>query len=334
MSVVALIAYLLQYGILSVIAGLNSNVHLAYDFSLSFVIWGFIVNLIYGFLAIGLLILIGALDRKFDLIFRIILGAVFLLSIISFNGTYMGTYIGKLVGFWTKEPSLILFTLKGLILWLVLSGTSWIINNNTVYFKSKDYSFSKRIVISIGLFLAITITTVFIFMGNISVTSVTKELSVKEEVGFDSHDGYIQLPVDCSNLKEGDVIKIITNLSTSSENLSIWTVSEDDYDMNNIHIDGLHVSYDLGKYMVDNVNLNDFYNPEVTAKVEGNNLYINYSYDKNQKVLMLSPYNFMSQFEAFKGKNLYNSVFGSYRSSSNVSVRVISERGIRVTPIN
>lgn len=333
-SILSLAVYLLQYGIISILASFNGNIHLAYDFSIAFVIWGFIVNLIYGFLAICVFIFIGALDRKFGLIFRIVIGALALLSIISFNGTSMGTYIMKIVCFWTKEPSLILFTLKGVALWLFISGVSWIINSNTIYFKSQsDSHFSKGLVISIGLFLIITISTVFIFMSSSTISSHNKEVSVSETVGFGTYDGYTQIPVDCSNLKEGDVIKITTTPSTASENLSIWTISEDDYDMNNTDIHGLHVSYDLGKHMVDDVSLTDFYNPEVTAKIEGNNLYINYSYKKNQKVLMLSPYNFMNQFEAFKGKTLYNSVFGSYRSSSNISVRIISDRGIRVTPI-
>lgn len=333
-SILSLAVYLLQYGIISILASFNGNIHFAYDFSIAFVIWGFIVNLIYGFLAIGLFIFIGVLDRKFGLIFRIIIGAFALLSIVSFNGTSMGTYIMKIVGFWTNEPSLILFTLKGVALWLFISGVSWIINNNTIYFKSPSTShFSKGLVISIGLFLTLTITTVFIFMSSSTISSHNKNVSVSETVGFDTHDGYIQLPVDCSNLKEGDVIKIITNFSTSSENLSIWTVSEDDYDMNNADIDGLHVSYDLGELFMDNVDLNKFLKPSFEASLEGTNLHINYSYKKNQKVLILSPYSFMNQFDTFKDKNLFNSILGSYRSSGHASLRIISEDGISVRPI-
>ena len=333
-SLLSLAVYLLQYGIISILASFNGNIHLAYDFSIAFVIWGFIVNLIYGFLTIGLLIFIGALDRKFGLIFRIIIGALALLSIISFNGTSMGSYIMKIVGFWTKEPSLILFTLKGVALWLFISSLSWIINSNTIYFKSQsDSHFSKGLVISIGLFLIITISTVFIFMSSSTISSNNKEVSVSETVGFDTYDGYTQIPVDCSNLKDGDVIKITTNPSTANENLSIWTISEDDYDMNNTDIHGLHVSYELGEFLIDNVDLNKFSKPSFEASLEGTNLHINYSYKKNQKVLMLSPYSFMNQFDTFKDKNLFNSIFGTYRSSGHANVRIISEDGISVRPI-
>lgn len=333
-SILSLAVYLLQYGIISILASFNGNIHFAYDFSIAFVIWGFIVNLIYGFLAIALLIFIGALDRKFGLIFRIIIGAFALLSIVSFNGTSMGTYIMKIVGFWTKEPSLILFTLKGVALWLFISGVSWIINNNTIYFKSPSAShFFKGLVISIGLFLIITISTVFIFMSNLTISGSNMEVSVSENIEFDDYSGFTKIPVDCSNLKDGDIVKIITNFSPSNENISIWTDSAEGYEIKNEDIDGLHVSYELGELFMDNVDLNKFSKPSFEASLEGTNLHINYSYKKNQKVLILSPYSFMNQFDTFKDKNLFNSIFGTYRSSGHASLRIIPEDGISVRPI-
>ncbi len=333
-SVISLLLYLIQYGIISIIAKFNGNVLFAYDFSMTFVLWGFIVNLIYGFLAISLLIFIGVLDRKFGLIFRFIFGGIALLFLISANGNSMSEYIIKFVGFWTKEPSLILFTIKSVALWVIVSWLSWIINSNTVYYKSQSQRFPKWIAATVGLLSIFTIATATLFINN-SNTNITshQEISVSEEKYDLLRDGYTQIPLDCSTLNQGDVITIVTDFSPKNESMTVWTNTIDDFKLDAVDVEGLHISYKLPENVVNDVNLNSLSNPEITAKLEGTTLYINYSSDKNQKLLFLAPYSFMDQFEAYKDKNLYNSKLGIYRSSGWGDIRVISEKGIRVTPV-
>lgn len=337
-SMISIGLYLLQYGIISIMAKFSGNIHLAYDFSWSFVIWGLLVNLIYGFLAISLLIFIGVLDRKFGLIFKIIFGLSVLLLFISINGNLVGRYIVKIIGFWTKESSLILFTAKALGLWLAITGISWSLNSRTVYYKSENHRFPKWVVTALGAFVIFTFTSTFLIMGSFTGSSSShKEISVSTEEYNILQGGYTLIPLDCSSLNTGDLIKIVPDFTPENEDMTIWTNTVDDFEMGSINseaIEGLHISYKFPKYSLNNVDLNSFTKGKITATLEGTTLYLHYSYDENQKVLLISPYSFMDQFQAFKNKNLFNPALGTYRSNGWGDIRIISESGIKVMPVH
>jgi hypothetical protein len=47
-------------------------------------------------------------------------------------------------------------------------------------------------------------------------------------------------------------------------------------------------------------------NPEFDIRFEGNTLYVNYTYDRNQKAIVIPVWSFMKQFDSFRGQNVYN----------------------------
>jgi hypothetical protein len=74
--------YFTQYGISLILSLIKGNIEFAYQFSLQFIVAGFMVNLMYGFIAIAFVILIGALDRKFKWIARIIVALSIIIGMI------------------------------------------------------------------------------------------------------------------------------------------------------------------------------------------------------------------------------------------------------------
>lgn len=342
-SILSLVLYLTQYGIISAIGGFTGNVHFAYDFSLSFVIWGFIVNFIYGCLTISLIMLIGALDRKWSLFFR--LSLLVIIPLLLFNSLFLGKSVMKIISFWTKEPSLIIFTIKAITLWIVLSGLAWIINANTVYFKNSNAKYSKTSIAVICCVIALMIVApMFLFGGFTYHTDYNQEISTSENEALDYSSKYINLPVDASHLKKGDTIKVVTNCRFEDNKISIVDINADDYGDVSFYgfdskVEGLEISYDLPEQMHNEINITKFINPKVTASLEGTTLYLNYEYDKNQKVLYLSPYGFMGQFKAFKDKNYFKDFIGTSGGNYYGNVYLLAENGIEISipvysPIN
>ena len=336
MSVVALIAYLLQYGILSVIAGFNPNVHLAYDFSLSFVVWGFIVNVLYGCLAISILLFIGTLNRKYPIVFKV--ATIVVLSLILITNQFLGEYFLSIIGFLTKESSLIVFTLKAIGLWILISSGSWFINRNTVYFEIQSSKQSKKLVAGVGFALVFVIVVIILSANVFSLqTTTTKETSVSATENFQSLNNYTNIPLDTSHLKEGDSIKIITNCNFEEEGLFISNINADDFGDDvafygfDGKVHGLQLSYSLPSRVYNKVNLTPYLNPKLTAELKGTTLYLSYEYSKNQKLFYLSPYIFMGQFHAFKDKNLFKDFIGTSGSNRGGEIYIFAENGINIS---
>ncbi|MEG2017281.1 MAG: hypothetical protein RR844_03660 [Clostridium sp.] len=339
LSVFALVLYFIQYGFISIVAGFTGNVHFAYDFSLSFVISGFIVNFIYGSLLLALVLLIGALDRKWSLYFRASFLAI--IPILLFNNLFLGKGLMEFISFWTKESSVIVFVVKAAGLWIVLSGLAWLINANTVYFKNANAKFSKASIAVICCIIALMVMApMFLFGGFTYHTGYNQEVSVTENERLDYSSRFITLPLDGSHLKKGDTIKVVTNCNFEDNMMCIIDLNADQTDDEiNFYgfegkVDGLEISYDLPENMHNEININAFINPKITASLEGTTLYLNYEYDKNQKVLYLSPYGLMGQFEAFKDKNYFKDFIGTSGGSNYGNVYILPEDGIKISPLH
>lgn len=338
LSVLALVLYLAQYGIISIISNFTGNIHLAYDFSLRFVISGFIVNFIYGSLLIALILLIGTLDRKWPLYFRI--SFLVLIPILLFNNLFLGKGLMDFISFWTKEPSVIVFVVKAAGLWVVLSGLAWSINANTVYFKNANAKFSKASIAVICCIVALMLIAPMLLFGGFTYhTGYNQEVSVSENEALDYSSKYIPLPLDASHLKKGDTIKVVTNCRFEDNKMSIVDIKADDYGDVSFYgfdstVEGLQISYVLPEQMHNEINVTSFINPKVTASLDGTTLYLNYEYDKNQNVLYLSPYGLMGQFDAFKDKNHFKDFIGTSGGNYYGSVCLLSEDGIKIAPLH
>jgi hypothetical protein len=47
-------------------------------------------------------------------------------------------------------------------------------------------------------------------------------------------------------------------------------------------------------------------NPRFDIRFEGTTLYVNYTYDRNQKAIVIPVWSFMTQFDNFRGQNVFN----------------------------
>lgn len=328
-SVTSLLLYLIQYNIWALLGSLNSNISFAYPINLPFLISGFIVNLLYGSMLIALTLLINVLSKKFHIYFYI----TFIMFVVAafFNNGALFIAIGNLFSFWTKEPSLGIFVVKCTITLGILLISTVVINNTIVYYKAetKNTTKSRFILCGIALFC-------FIIVISLSVFTYSYPYNSTSEMGSDSIDFVNDNPfknfeekeieVALTNLNTDIPIEIVTQFNEDEEN--IFTTRYSDSSIEEFY-ENIIVKYHLPCNEVDYINLNYFKNPIVTAKLEDNKLYINYTYDENQKVILLSSYGTMSQFDCFKGKTLFKGNPGHMTGSSDGSIEIIYPKGTK-----
>ncbi|WP_346878300.1 MULTISPECIES: hypothetical protein [unclassified Clostridium] len=328
-SVTSLLLYLIQYNIWALIGKLNSNISFAYPINLPFLISGFIVNLLYGSMLIALTLLINVLSKKFHMYFYI----TFIMFIVAafFNNGALFITIGNLFSFWTKEPSLGIFVVKCTITLGILLILSVVINSTIVYYKAetKNTTKSRFILCGIALFCFIIVISLSVFTHNYPYNSNSEMGS--DSINFVNDNPFKnfeekEIEVALTNLNTDIPIEIVTQFNEDEEN--IFTTRYSDSSIEEIY-ENIIVKYHLPCNEVDYINLNYFKNPIVTAKLEDNKLYINYTYDENQKVILLSSYGTMSQFDCFKGKTLFKSNAGHMTGSSDGRIEIIYPKGTK-----
>jgi hypothetical protein len=65
--------------------------------------------------------------------------------------------------------------------------------------------------------------------------------------------------------------------------------------------------------VVDDKEIGHLMNPALDARMEGNTLYLHYTYERNVKAVFVPIWSFMWQFEHFTGRDLFSeSIYGTY----------------------
>ncbi len=341
LSIFTLFLYLLQYGCFSIVGHFNPNIHFAYPINFFFLISGFIVNQLYCLIILSINTLIGTLQRKFNLYFIIGVVVIGVTSIViarfSGNAAIFKGIIG-IIEFFTKEPSLWIFIIKALILWALLFGLAWFINNHTVYYKSDYTEPSQGKTAAIGISLTIFIGIVIFSVSSTSYNNRTsfgtdnsnmfigKNETFKVELFndiFKTKD--IEIPI--SNINPEEPVEIIKEFHGGGEDILVSRSS--DASMNE-KVENIIVKFKMPYNCKNLVDLNKYTNPVVTARLEGNKLFINYTEDENQKVIFLNSYGLMSQFQYFKGQNLYKESFGEMSGNGSGSIIIVYPEGLKI----
>lgn len=328
LSLISLVLYLTQYGIISLISNFVSGVQFVYSFTLTFVLCGYLVNLLYGFLAIATIILLGALDRKYGILFRFII--IVFAALLFFNNGFLGNYLLNLLGYWTKDPSLISFSLKSICLWLVLTGFTLIINTHTVYYKTQNSILSAKTISAIGIITVAAIVIPILLVGNSTIITTLDDhtnLAVKDM--FKPSERYKTIPLSTSHLKSGDTINVVTNCNFENENLYLSSYNASDVRLEN-EVYYLKISYTLPVNVKGTFNLFNYIEPKITANLEDKTLYLNYEYKKNQKLIVLTPYRFMSQFEKFKSQTEFKGLSGYSETNIGGRIEILVDDGVNV----
>lgn len=318
--------YLIDFIIFSTIANFNSNIHLVYDFNILFFISGFLVNLIYGALGASFIILLGALYRKAGMLLRILF--IGILVVFAFTPLLLGTtLLVNLIFFFTLEKSLIVFVFKAVATILSFTALAWLINSHTCYYAEEPTSLPRWTAIFIAVFLVMGVfstAAITSFSGISNVGYTTSETSPEAHYEL---PGWQKLEIPISEINT-DILYATPNFYEDGDNLSL--LIRDSKDEFNEAKDNLIIYYRLPDQKLDETSIYEYTNQTLEAKVQGNKLYLTYNYDENQKLIMLTPFGFMTEFERFKGHNYQNPVFGESRGFIHGNVEILCPEGLKV----
>lgn len=297
LSFFALILYLSQYILFRVIVLFNENIVIALKFDFGFAITGYFVYLLYGLLVITFISFIAALIHKFNTIAVISLLIIFALLI---NGnTPLLELFNNIFGFLTKEEYISIFFLKGIITLLILFVASFFINKYTCYYKIHK-KYSKLIVIAVGIILILIVSIIrFSLAPEESVSHLSQHNT--PVLDRDSHWLPDTISIDISDYDDANGLSVISNINENTDNMII------DYRTSNLYGPGdeIVIYYRFPLHITNDYDLTKHMNCKINASLEDNILNITYSYDKNIKVVFISPYSIIRQFDKYKDKDLY-----------------------------
>ena len=311
-ALIALLRYLLQLGVLSIFLVFTDSIHFALNIDFEFIIAGFLVYLVYCFLIVALFELIGAILRKWRYFAAMALAAV--LSLMLTNIAAVIEYAPKALAFLIKEPSLIVFLLKAAGAWIVLTAAALVLNRYTVYHKSQSQA-AKRGFIAVYIIIAVVIIVVVpIILITVPVegsSSGPEETVYIEEAIEGTYPGADEIRIDVSHLPEGSRVDI------KGDNIRVYAEGEyTEYaqDFTNVSIsvadsmqfikgDTLIIKYYRPTYTAYGIDSMQFANPQVTAYLEGSTLYIDYTID-NTQIIIMPIWSIAGQFERYQGRSV------------------------------
>ena len=328
-----LVMYLLYYGAVKILSLFYGSVYFALDFSIGFITAGFITFLLYGFLIVAMIDLIGVILRKWTYYAAIAFTALIALAVI--NIMTVVEYAPKVLAFLVKEPSFALFTLKTMLLLFVITAISLVINHFTVYHKNQNSANKKYTVIicvAIAAVIMFGIPAMMIYKTSDSgSTWVTSEESSVDEIVRDYFAEGQEIRIDVSHLPRGSRIK----LETKGKNIAViatggaFIYGQNDFTaylsgtdaLDNIQGDTIVIAFRPPFYNVNGFELAEFANPRITAHLEGGTLYIEYVID-DAHVVIMPIWSIAGQFDIFKDKNLVseNPIGFSSGGNSNASI--------------
>ncbi len=315
-GLLSLMLYLLQQGLFKFTTIFSPYVYFALDFDFLFVVTGFFVFIAYSSLIAALYGLIGVILRKWKIYAVIIMIAISALLIA--NSEWTSRNIPKIFDFLFDEPSLLWFFAKAVVIWLVMTAVSLLINYYTVYHQSvKKLSVAGIVLLSVVILFSISVVPVVLFSSS---TGSSGFLQMESYGETDYFAGFNKITIDISHLKKGSAIRIKANENIVVPDSNRYSLNRyamylnSTEEMGSIKGDTLTVLYQFPRYEADGINVINYTNPKLTAELDGDTLVLAYTYDKAH--IIISPiWQMTRQFDQFKGKNLL-----TLRSYSNMSM--------------
>ncbi len=309
-SILALVMYMVQFVIFKLLSMLNSNIILAFRTDLGVVLTGVFIFFLYGLVMISLFSLMATLIRKFNEIAIAILMIIAAILITSEEGIFKT--ISKMFSFLTEEPKIGIFVLKGLFVWLLLSAAALLVNRYTIYYKTQR-KYKNSIVTAVGIASLILIS---IIRASIPVKGETF-VSYNTFSNYGLNDDEYNIWQDKTILLDVSDYEVLSTITVTTN----FDLSDNMMTPINEHIvpfgDTIEIRYRLPIRIMNDYNLSELTNPEFTARLEDNQLILDYSYIKNTKVIFLSPWFEMKQFKKYQNKGLFFKASDFYTSSSN-----------------
>ena len=344
-----LVIYLIQYAVAAPIALGQENTTLPYVFDPVFLIAGLLVLIVGLSLAVAHISLVAALIRKFKI--YAIAAFVVMLAVLYARGEYSLGLVSTVFSFLGSESSVILFLIKGIVLWAGLFTLTYVINRHTVYYRS--------VAPSKNFITQIVATSVVVALITGGTTLLAKPVTLNQLLGGGGSNlgwmvEYQCEEFDISDLPNGSSIRIVTSgniaIPGASNSSNVIGTYQDDYQTTVYFEDGTSQTFpshylQVGCFFDPNsVNGNKlvvWYNPPVIytatqvminpanarleARLEGTTLYLDYTYDKNVKLVFVPTWTFMGQFDYFIGKDVFQETLfqsrGEVGGSAYIEVR-------------
>ena len=311
LGLTALVIYLLYNGAIKIVSLFYKSVHLVIDVDAAFIAAGLIVFLLYSFIIIAVIDLIGVILRKWTHYAAIAFIALFAAAVV--NITSVIEYAPRAFAFLVKEPSFGLFTVKALVIWLAITAVSLVINRFTIYHKKQGKP-NKKVIIACSIISAAVIAfgIPLILFNNINSGFNTEPESVEERVNNYFY-GSQEIRVDVSHLPRGSSINlelIGDNIHAAAsggafiygQNSQAAYLSGTDA-LENIQSDTLVLMFRPPFHNVNGFELAGFANPRLNAYLEGNTLYVEYTAEDSHAVI-IPIWSIVGQFDIFRDKGL------------------------------
>jgi len=254
-------------------------------------------------------------------------------------------YIPRMLSFLIAEPSILMFFLKAVGLWLILTGAALVLNRFTVYHRSQNWMLRKRITVAcIIIAVVITIITPMIFRFSITIMDNSNNAEMwyvdDDDGNWDSDPGSSyyhsfrmeEIRIDVSHLPAGAKINIAgENIDVpKSGDVLIYSSSEmkayisGAESLENVQGNTLVIQYYIPWYFVNGLEILHYGNPQITTYLEGDTLYINYTFDK-ATVIVLPVWGMVQQFDIFKDKGVLTGNALGMSAGGSMSVNIFIE---------
>lgn len=330
MLIVGVILYLLTLLILNIMNKYTGNLILAYDKSWFFLFTGFIVNFFYGSMISAVIVLIGTLDRRFNLIFRI--GASIAAIVVLIFSNFGVTILKYVENFYKNEGYVSLFLIKAFLTVIFLLLLSLFINKHTTTLEAPMKKYKKPLMISLVVLLVLFSITMgsLIFRKTVDYyrTGYLQDMTnffLKD--GFDALEEYEELNIDISTINKEEPLRIFKGENLLSNHFDFTHTYAPSLVKNK---DTLLVKYTLPENYINGVDTLKFLNAKLTYTLKGNDLTIDYVYDKNKIVILLSPFDNMAAFRLFSDKAYCNPFKGGMSSTGSTTVKIFNGEGMDI----
>jgi hypothetical protein len=172
------------------------------------------------------------------------------------------------------------------------------------------------IAITVAILIAYVLITYLSlsYSSNSSVVEISTEEAIKQE-NRQIPEEEIESIVDISDIPEGTELKIVL----SEEDKKKYNVSLGERITNSSN-DKIIIKFNPARKIVDWTNMNLFTETKLETKLEDHTLYLDVTSIENVKVLSVTPYSFMWQFDYFIGKHIFKEQPGSMGSSGTEAI--------------
>ncbi len=323
--------YSLTYLAMFIYSMVNENVVLTVEFNLGYSLFGIVVNIINALILYSLINIFVAFIRKFGAYGWITLATITVILISNFQPVI--NYLNRLLELYFAEDRIFSYFVRSIIILIVFNLIAYTIYYFTKEYKTKIYK-KLEVIIFVGICFTITslsilfieVEEVYYLQEDYNGVELTHDWEVDGYYDItDRFDSYVTLEFDISHLEENSVINIITNENVINEEKFEEQIFNDNFIWSDLVLptnevtvtgDTLLLSYRLPIKITNNVDILSYAKPTVEAELIGNELHINYQYNKDLILISILPISMLFEFDVFEGKNIQTSLFQSSSSNS------------------